>query len=163
MKQTLVQLNQTFMKQLIIITLLFAKTSVGISQYTDSLGGLSANDYLTKSRNQRSGAIVLTVAGSIGLLGTLVSDINSFGRDLGTVVGRAPAARGRGGNSHVIPYLLSAAAIVGAIPLYVGAAKNKQTYYTLSAHVKFEERSFPQQGTVNQITYPALAFKVQLR
>lgn len=98
-------------------------------------------EYLKKSRSQRTGAFILLGAGVLAI--AAVSNGNS---DFGTT-GVAAVAGG--------------AAILGSVPLFLAAGRNKRKGMAMQAAILIEPPPFTAQY-IRQFTSPALTLKIKL-
>jgi Na+/proline symporter len=143
------QLNSTVMKKVIAFAILFFVTTSSFSQQTNSTQTLTRQDYLTKSKNQKTSARVLLVGGAV-LIGT--------GLLIGTREEATLDDAATGGTIASIG-ILSA---IGSIPLFIASGRNKRKAMNVSTY--FEIRQNPvQAGTrLTLRSSPALSLKLNL-
>jgi hypothetical protein len=118
-------------------------------------------DYLKKSKQQKTAAWVLTGAGTVGLLTTLLADATQ------TVGGAFVTAITLGSvepenKSYAVPYLLSSAAIIGGITLFTAASRSKQKFKTLSGFVDTEKTGVAGKNGIQQQAVPVVGVRVRL-
>lgn len=112
------------MKKMISLAMLLAVVVTSFSQQTESSPVLTKQDYLQKSKSQRTSAFILLGTGA-ALLAVAAPGNVSF---------------------DILPILVigGGAAIVGSIPLFIAAGKNKRRAMSLS--FKNETVPLPQPG-----------------
>jgi hypothetical protein len=141
--------------------MLLAIAGAAFSQHLDSANQFTPEYYLMKSRNQKSGAWVLTVAGTTGLLVTFLTNAANGVNDLSTsIISLGSVAPRR--RSYAVPYVLSAACIGGGIALFTASSRNKNKYFIVSTNLKMEEAPVVQQLAIIQHSYPCLAVTLKL-
>lgn len=112
------------MKKMISLAMLLAVVVTSFSQQTESSPVLTKQDYLQKSKSQRTSAFILLGTGA-ALLAVAAPGNVSF---------------------DILPILVigGGAAIIGSIPLFIAAGKNKRRAMSLS--FKNETVPLPQPG-----------------
>lgn len=126
------------MKKMISLAMLLAVVVTSFSQQTEPSPVLTKQDYLQKSKSQRTSAFILLGTGA-ALLAVAAPGNVSF---------------------DILPILVigGGAAIVGSIPLFIAAGKNKRRAMSLS--FKNETVPLPQPGGfANQ---PALSVTINI-
>ena len=134
------------MKQLIISLLLIIFAGNSFAQQTTTLPSQAKNDYLQKSKSQKTAAWIMLGGGiALAVAGTAVtaSDWESTGGPAMMVIG--------------------AACVVGSIPLFIAAGKNKKKGLAASASLKIVKMPVDQQTVFVRRAYPALSIKMDLR
>lgn len=123
------------MKKTIIFSMLLILSAMSFSQ-----------DYLKKSKSQKTAAWLL-LGGGIALdviaAAWAGSDFSSSGPDVLFVVGSA--------------------SIVGSIPLFIAAARNKRKAKAATGFLKFEKTPVIQQSGFALRSFPALGVKMHMR
>jgi len=111
------------MKKIFVFTMLFITATATFSQQIYSSPTLTKQDYLKKSRHQRSAAALLISTGLLCAgLGTLAVAINpdSDGHDSGGVF-----------------FMVTGFAVIGSsIPLFIASSKNKKKAASLSINIE---------------------------
>jgi hypothetical protein len=153
----------TVMKKptILIVLIAFAFTLFGQQRDVQRLPSTQI-DYLKKSKKEKTWAWILTSVGTAGLLVTLVADAGQATAgglttvfSLGTV---EPTYK-----SYNVPYLLSGAAVVGGITLFVMAGKNKRKARAASVLINMEKAPVArQQPLVRSQLFPAVGLKLSL-
>jgi hypothetical protein len=118
-------------------------------------------DYLKKSRQQKTAAWVLTGAGTVGLLTTLLADATqTIGGAFVTVVTVGSVEPEH--KSYAVPYLLSSAAIIGGITLFTASSRSKQKIKNLSGFVEMESVQVVAKQGIQQQSLPVIGVRVRL-
>ena len=99
-------------------------------------------EYLKKSRTQRTIGFVMLGAGSAILIG--VSGGNTDLNSVGTFV------------------VVGAGLVIGSIPLFIAAGKNKRRYKNATASFMLEETRSISQRSINTKYIPAVGVKISL-
>ena len=135
------------MKQAIIITILLALFTAAFSQQTNNPGpALSKNDYLRKSKTQKTVAFVLLGVGVTSVvIAATDNEKDSFG---GAMTGSGWLLAG-----GVIATIVS-------IPLFVSSAKNKKRGTSMSFNLK-RRASLNHSGVASEYI-PSLNLKIAL-
>ena len=151
------------MKRWTLALLLTCFTATAFSQQLPPPPKLTYHDYLQKSKKQKTAAWVLTSAGTVGLMATLGADLGqALGGGLTTVISLGTVEPEY--KSYTVPYLLSAACLVGGIGFFVAASKNKQRARSLypSAVFKMEKAPVLQANGIKNQHYPSIAVNISL-
>lgn len=136
------------MKKIIICVLLLITAIATFSQQTTPSPSLTKQDYLKKSKHQKTVAWIL-LGGGI------------FSTGLSTVRLNFAGSEGEENNSNRTVFLVTGLAAIGAsIPFFISASKNKKK----AADVSFRMEKAPriQQGSFVYRSYPALSFRLNL-
>jgi len=132
----------------ICLALLFIAAS-SFCQQTNPANRYTREDYLKKSKNQKTGAWVLLGGGSaLILIGVLVGDRKEASFD-DAATGGIIAAIG----------ILSA---IGSVPLFLASARNKRKAMNASASFRFERIPTFNQTGFNFRQYPSILVKLNL-
>lgn len=126
------------MKKITFSFLLLSVSAVTFSQQTDPMPPLTKQDYLQKSKSQRTTAFILLGSGA-ALLAIAAPGNVSF---------------------DILPVLVigGGAAIAGSIPLFIAAGKNKRRAMSMS--FKNESVPVPQNSGFASRPVPSLALKI---
>ena len=151
------------MKLLILCALLLTLASPLLSQQINTASSLLKADYLRKSKHQKTAAWILTSAGAVGLLGTLVVDMSQVAEGLVITIGTLGMVEPKY-KSYTVPYLLSTASLLGGVTLFIAASKNKKKAAHLATlpYLKTERASVLQRTGIGTQRYPAVAVRVCL-
>ena len=140
------------MKSIMLCSAFFILALHGYSQENKPDLQLTSEQYLRKSKNQKTTAWVLFGVGTTAIVGGIA--VSSGGQDeltttLNTAFIGAPLM------------LLGLTLDVISIPLFVSADKNKKRAMEASTSIKFEEVPSWSGGAIRQSTVPTLAIKVR--
>ena len=122
-----VTLNSTVMRMLFICTVLLLITSRSFCQQTDSSRSLTPQDYLKKSKNQKTAARILLWGGAVVAVGAIILDVNSDWSKSET--------------PYIVAFSTGCASMIGSIPLFVASKRNKRK--GMGATTFFEIRKSP--------------------
>jgi hypothetical protein len=116
---------------------------------------MSKDDYLKKSKNQRTAAWIMAVSGSTALIvgSALAAD------DFENVINPGPTPDHDNSDLAVVLAVSGAAAVVGSIPLFIASGKNRKIAYSLS--FKSEKAPAPKAGSIVFQKMPAVSLKVR--
>lgn len=149
-------------KKMMVCLLLVATTLMAAGQQTSPTPQQPAPvNYLKKSKNQKTAAWILTGAGTAGLFITLSADMSqAVGGGLTTVFSLGTVEPEY--KSYTVPYILSGAAIVGGVTLFLAAAKNKDRARAATTYLKMERTEQVQQGKLTRQAFPAVGVRMGL-
>ena len=135
------------MKKVTICTLLLILSTTSFSQQTNQAPTVSKQDYLKKSKRQKTAAWILLSGGTLTtLLGTVESNPNSIAG---------------GDNSRRTIFLITGLAAIGAsIPLFIASSKNKKKAASFS--LNFETAPVLQQSQFIYHSFPAATFTISI-
>jgi hypothetical protein len=148
------KIKNEFMKKFILCLSLLAVSTVSFSQQTKSSQLLTGEDYLRKSKKQKTAAWLMLGGGALLFTGGYTLMIYE-------------GLEGDGVHSSAFTvyrtaFYLGGLSMLGSIPLFISAAENKGRAYGLSAGLKVEKAKTVNGGSFVQQSYPALAFRIQL-
>ena len=137
------------MKVLFICLVLLVTTSSAYSQYDSTRTPvMTKQDYLKKSKNQKTAAWLLLAGG-----GTLIA---LGAKDVDDELGGSDRSRS---NALVITGL---AVTSVSVTLFIASARNKKKGEAMAFNFKMEEAPVVQQGSLVYNSYPALALRIKL-
>ncbi len=147
------------MKKIIVFSLLLTMSATSFSQQTNSLPALTKQDYLQKSKKQKTAAWILVGGGAAFTITGIVILANSFedtfyGVDLTT--GRVS----KGSTVGSVFTLAGVAAMLGSIPLFIASHRNKKKGMSLS--LKIETAPQLQKCSFVNQSIPSLSLKISL-
>ncbi|MBD0280438.1 MAG: hypothetical protein ICV51_14335 [Flavisolibacter sp.] len=153
------------MKKVILSILLLSFTALSFSQQTETEPSQTAPnvDYLKRSKHQKTAAWILTSAGTVGLLVTMMSDAaQAVGGGLTTVFSLGTVEPEY--KSYTAYYLLSAAGVGAGIGFFIAAGKNKRKAMAMDAstYLKMERAPVVQSGSIRNQPYPSVAVRMTL-
>ena len=137
------------MKKIILFTMLLIFSVSSFSQQTTPSKPVTREDYLKKSKNQKTAAWVLLGGGTV-LIGTgfLIGDREESSFD--------DAATGAilGG--------IGVLSMIGSIPVFLASGKNKRRANAMSTSIGMENADFVKGYTTVHASYPAISIKIRL-
>lgn len=132
------------MGKLFICMMLLLITTSSFCQQTDFSQSLTREDYLKKSKNQKTTAWILLGGGvALGLAGPVLwasTGISDSGVDVLMVAG--------------------AASIAGSIPLFIAAGRNKRKGMNASTYFEIRQNRVPTNTALNLHSTPTLSLKL---
>ena len=137
------------MKKSIVCVLLFALSTIAFSQQNTPTQTSASNDYLKKSKNQKTAAWIL-LGGGTALIGT--------GYLLGS---RKRASLGDAAGGVGIS-AIGALSALGSIPLFIAYGKNKRRAMAATAYLKIQGSPAFQGPTRLNTLFPAASIKIRL-
>ena len=137
------------MKKVTICTMLLIFSATSFSQQTNPATTFSKQDYLKKSKRQKTAAWILLGGGAVvGFVG--LTQLNFAGSDNGEV-NNTPGA---------VLFFTGVASVITSIPIFSAAKRNRNKAMSMS----FKNQSFPQLQN-NKFAYkaiPSLTLKISL-
>ena len=147
------------MKKIIICaTMLIISAHSFSQQITAVKTELTKTEYLKKSKNQRATAWILVGGGTALFITGYLIVANNFADEIVTSV-----TTGQDDKSTVagtVMVLTGTAAMLGSIPLFIAAAKNKKRAMKTTTFFKMEKAPVIRQGSFIQNSFPALSLKI---
>jgi hypothetical protein len=141
--------------------LIFISSFTTFNEPSDSLQQRDYNYYMQMSKSQKSSATILLVTGLLVGVVTLAAAVGSGLKDAVTTIATLGSTQPER-HSYTIPFILSLAAIVGAIALYSAAARNKINATAISLNAGIGSTPMLQQQSARNYTYPSLSLKIKL-
>jgi len=133
------------MKRIIICTLIVAFAYSSFGQQS----ALTRQDYLKKSKNQKTVAWVLAGGGAALII-------------TGLVIGNKDEVSFNDATSGATFIIIGAIPVVASIPFFVASGKNKRRAMQASAYFKKENSYFTRSFSKVRTCFPALTFKIAL-
>lgn len=134
--------NLIIMLKIITTALLLLFSVISYSQNTAPSNQFTKEEYLKKSRTQKTIGFVMLGAGAATLIA--ISSGNTDLNSIGTFV------------------VLGSGLVVGSIPLFIAAGRNKRKSKNATAYFKFETTQLIQMSAIRTNTIPAVAIKIRL-
>lgn len=147
------------MRKYAFLLLLLASAATAFCQRAET--PLTYNDYMKKSKNQKTLGLILTSAGTAGLVTTLVTDANQSVGGMFTTVFSLGTVEPEY-KSYTGYYIAGAAAVTGGIIYLITAGKNKQKAAALQTTFKMETAPVLHTRGIKKSAYPSLSFAVTL-
>lgn len=136
------------MKKIILFTMLLITATTSFSQQTNTSPNLTKQDYLKKSKHQKTAAWILLGGGLLSAT-------------LGTVQFNFAGSDGEVDNSNSTIFLVTGLAAIGtSIPLFIASSKNKKKAMSVSFRNNPSQQI--QRGSFVYRSMPSLTFKIQL-
>jgi hypothetical protein len=151
------------MKKIIIIPLMLILSAQLLGQPTEPVKALTSEDYLQKSKKQKTGAIILLSGGCVLTTTGMIVGFAGFSENLGSIFGPDPNA---GSSKETTGTILAVGGLVmmaGSIPLFIASSKNKKRAANASAFFKMESAPVIQHGSFVQSSYPAVSVRINLK
>ncbi|MEO6719045.1 MAG: hypothetical protein ABIN67_01725 [Ferruginibacter sp.] len=125
-----------------------------------SMETLTKEDYLKKARGQKTGAIVLISAGGALTAVGFILALNNLEYDIGGIFDQNYQPRDDNETVSTVLAITGIAAMLGSIPLFISAHKNKKH----AMNISFKNEMAPQlQGNfVFNRSIPGISLKIQL-
>ena len=146
-------LNNSNMKKIILFLLGFSLT-FGVVAQSGKKEIPEANFYLQKSKKQKTAAWIMLSGGTIMLAFGYVWFIYEGLEGDGVKSTKAKLA--------IAMFYGGGAAMLGSIPLFIAAARNKGISMSLTAGIKMETTPSFRQPSFVKTSYPALSLKLNL-
>jgi len=149
------------MKKIIILKLLLAVVAASFGQQMTPNPPWTESDYYIKSKKQKTAAWILTGVGTAGLIATLAADAGqSVGGALTTVFSAGTVEPEY--KSYTVPYLISAASVIGGIYLFVASSKNKKKAIAASVTINMEKAPALRGTVLSKRSFPAVGVRISL-
>lgn len=130
------------MKKLTILFILFSVSTGIFSQQTDPAPSLTKQDYLKKSKNQKTAAWILLGTGS-----------------LSAIVGTIKVNPDYGGSSNGSFFLVGGLVLIGvSVPLFIASGRNRRKAASLS----FSNQFVPQMDNGDLVNRPVRALHLKI-
>ncbi len=146
-------------KLLFSIVLLLVLTSSSFCQQTNPSPALTKQDYLKKSKRQKTAAWILLGGGVVLSFAGIAVGLNDATNNL---IGIFYLEQPNSSNSVDVLIVSGLAAMAGSIPLFIASSKNKKKANAVSVSFKMETRSTVQQLAIVRTAYPSLSLKLNL-
>ena len=146
--------------------MLLITATVTFSQQITSSPALTKQDYLQKSKKQKTAAWILLGGGFVlsttSILLTAPKATEDYAGIFTGIFYDDPAPQ----NDYTVETILligGTAVMLSSIPLFIASGKNKRKARTISASLIMDDASIVQGYSMVHISYPALALKINLR
>jgi hypothetical protein len=135
------------MKKIILFAMLLIMSASSFSQQINPSPTLTKQDYLKKSKNQKTTAWVLLGGGAAFIL-------------IGDLIGNSKESSFSDAGTGVVIAGVGALSMLGSIPLFIASGKNKRKAMSMS----FKNELIPQlqNGSFVNRAVPALSLKISL-
>ena len=153
------------MKKIILYAMLFAIPALSFGQSTDNNVPVIKTDYLKKSKNQKTAAWILLGGGFALSTTSVLLASPKVAEDYGNIFVGVFSGEPVPENNYTAENILlvtGTAAMLGSIPLFIAAKKNKRKAMNMSTSIKMEEAKIFQKQSFVQTSYPAVTLKIKL-
>jgi hypothetical protein len=137
------------MKQIFICILFMTTTGTSFCQQIKSSKQLTCEEYLTKSKNQKTAARTLLICGGVLIIVPVIIAIPGE-VSFDTLDALAVIAG------------IGVGASLASIPLFIASGRNKRKALNPSLCVKIENAASLKQAALYTHSYPAISFKINL-
>jgi len=146
-------------KKLLTFAVLLVLSASSFAQQTNPAQSFSREDYLKKSKGQKTAAWII-FGGGVAL--TSVGMAIGLNDATDALVGLFSLEQPSSSNSGEVLFYSGLVAMAGSVPLFIASSRNKKKAASVSAFFKMEHRSVIQQQSLARATYPALVLKLSL-
>jgi hypothetical protein len=154
------------MNKIMGCAILLAVVANSFGQKLEPSPTLSKQDYLRKSKKQKTAAWILLGGGFVlSTTGAVIAATEVTTETVGFIISGlagVAAEEPKASNTSEILLYTGLASMVGSIPLFVAASKNKNLGYKVSTSIKFEEGLLVRQSVLTKIQFPAIALTINL-
>jgi hypothetical protein len=148
------------MKHIICAIVLILFYIHGFNQQIEPQQQLTKQDYLKKSKNQKTAAWILIGGGAGAVTIAIISGLGKSVQDIGNILAFAPPKNSYEWENTVIVF--GGVAMLGSIPLFISSGNIKRKANNMSLNLKFENSKFLPQNKFAGNIYPAISFKFKL-
>lgn len=142
-------------KAIIFAAMLLVVSAASFSQQTNPSEPLNRNDYLKKSKKQKTAAWILAGSGMGLVVAAIVTtSVND--------VANAIVGDDSGLNTGTTLFVIGGISALGSIPFFIASAKNKKRGMAASAFLKMENVSAVRGYSMIHIPFPTIAIKLSL-
>ena len=153
------------MRKILLYAVLLFTATASFAQQTEPAPQLSpTKNYLKKSKTQKTFAWVLLGSGIVALgysavhVAVATTDAYYFVAVTSLATGQPPPGK----QSLGVPIAIGVASVIGSIPLFSAAARNKKKARNASAYLKMEHFPYLCQTSVTNNAYPSVAVRIKL-
>jgi len=139
--------NSIVMKKFFICTMFLLMTTSSFSQQTDLSQSLTRQDYLKKSKNQKTAAWILLGGGVALAVGAPILTISS-------------ATWFQSDASWEIAFVTGCASVLGSIPLFIAAKRNKRKAMKVSTYFEIQRNPVLTNTGIALHSTPTLSLKL---
>ena len=135
------------MKKVIVYAMFLFMTTSAFSQQTNPSQPLTRQDYLTKSKNQKTGAWVLLGGGAV-LIGT------------GLLIGNREESSFDDAATGAVVGVVGVLSLIGSIPLFIASGRNKRKAINVSTYLEMRQNTVQPETRLTLRSSPALSLKL---
>lgn len=141
------------------IILILVLNSVSFCQQSNPSQKFTKQDYLKKSKSQKTAAWLVLGAGVVLTSAGFAVELNNANDAL---IGLFSLQQPKSSDDGGVLFFSGLAAMAGSIPLFIASSKNKKRANAISASFKMESRSTVQKSAFVRTSFPALSLKFSL-
>ena len=145
------------MKKIIISVMILIVSAQSFGQQASLYETATTNDYLLKSKRQKTTAWVLLGGGFVVSVVSIAAGTVKTINDPGVIIDE------KGLKGETVVFGVGLVSMAGSIPFFISASKNKRKAVSMSGSLKMEKISVIQNRTLVQTSYPALSLKIDLK
>ena len=145
------------MKKMTIFFLMLVVSTASFSQQTIEAPPVIQNDYLKKSKNQKTTAWIMLGSGAVLVTGAILWE---YSLALSSVWA-APESDDINSGPDILS-LVGTASMIGSIPFFIASGKNKKKARAASVFIDFKKVPTIQQDRMRSQAIPVLGLKVSL-
>jgi hypothetical protein len=134
------------MKKFFICTMLLLMTTSSFCQQTDFSQSLTRQDYLKKSKNQKTTAWILLGGGAAVAVGAAILDVSSDWSKSET--------------PYIVALFTGGAAMLGSIPLFIASGRNKRKAMNASTYFEIQRNPVLTNTGLTLHSLPTLSLKL---
>jgi hypothetical protein len=134
------------MRKFFICTMLLLMTASSFCQQTDVSQSLTRQDYLKKSKNQKTAAWILLGGGFALAVGASILDVSSDWSKSET--------------PYLVALSIGCASMLGSIPLFIAAGRNKRKGMNASTYFEIRKNPVPTNTGLTLHSTPTLSLKI---
>ena len=134
------------MRKFFICTMLLLMTTSSFCQQTDFSQSLSQQNYLQKSKKQKTAAWVLLGGGAAVAVGAAILDVSSDWTKSET--------------PYLVALATGCASMLGSIPLFIASKRNKRKAMNASTYFKIQQNPVPTNTGLTLNSTPTLSVKI---
>lgn len=146
------------MNKIILSLCIICFSATAFSQTeTDSIP-VTKEDYLKKSKNQKTAAWILLGTGVVLDIAGIVTTGNNADKELGNLFSGKQSVNH---TSEYILYITGTAALAGSLTLFIAAKRNKKKALSTSFEINNQQLQQLKNNSLYTFNYPVLTFKLR--
>ncbi|MBX2933046.1 MAG: hypothetical protein KF825_02305 [Ferruginibacter sp.] len=146
------------MNKIILSLCIICFSTTAFSQTeTDSIP-VTKEDYLKKSKNQKTAAWILLGTGVVLDIAGIVTTGNNADKELGNLFSSKQSVNHTG---EYILYITGTAALAGSLTLFIAAKRNKKKALSTSFEINNQQLQQLKNNSLYTFNYPVLTFKLR--
>ncbi len=149
------------MKKIIPFLMLLILSTTSFAQQTNPTLALSKQNYLQKSKNQKTAAWIMLGGGFVmSATGFTISLVNGIGDAFAGLITGDNSSSGNSIDMGSVFFTAGAAAMFGSIPLFIASGRNKRKAMSLSFNI--QQVMQPEQYGFANHNIPSLSLRMTL-